>query len=487
MPTTEPAAPPTLATRAVRGALWSVLSQGVQVTVGILSFAVLAPWLSPDDFGKFGLSLMATGLLGVVGDSGVTAALVRRERLDDAALASGFWLSFAGAFVLAAIAAAAAPLIAWFFDDPALLYLALANGAVFPLSALGRVPTARLTKGLRFRALAGLGLASSLVGLTAGTLTASMGLGAWSLVWMSLSAAFALALGAFALAPTPVAPRLVTRALVRELGAFGSQVSAFSLALTLSRFLDGPLIGRYVSEGAIGLFTMATRLTLLPVQRLAGAVASVFLPTIVQVDRGAPRQRALARALGALNLGIIPFCVGVAAIAEEVVALLPPKWSGLAPALRCLALAAMFEPTGFLSISVATAEGHTRGLLRATLLLVPLNWCAALAGALTGDATVFFAAWAISNALGGLVLYQVAARALELPSAIPPGWSGPLLTSLVMGAAVRAILFLLGLESTRAGFVVGALSGVAIYAVLVLLFHRAAVADAVTLFKKSRR
>ena len=314
-----------------------------------------------------------------------------------------------------------------------------------------------------------------------------MGLGPWSLVLMTLSAALALAVGAFVVAPTPISPRLVTRPLLRELGAFGSRLSAFSLALTLSRFFDGPLIGRYIGEGAIGLFTMALRLAHVPVQRLAGAVASVFLPTIVHVDRGAPRQRALARALTIMNLAVVPFCVGVAAIAEEIVALLPPKWSGLAPALRCLALAAMFEPTGFLSISVATAEGRTSALLRATFVIVPVNWAASAVGALSGDATVFFAAWAISNAFGGLVLYQVAARSLELDSPVPRGWLGPVALSVVMAAVVRGVLWLLHLEGTRVGFAVGAAVGVAVYGVLVVLFQRSAISHALALFKKSRQ
>lgn len=470
----------------MRSTFWSLLSQGLQVGLGILSFALLSPWLSPEEFGRFGVAATATGLLGVIGDSGVGAALIRRANLDDATLASAFWLSHLGALLLTAVCAAAAPLLGWLFSDSEVTLLALAMAGIFLASAPGRVSSACLTKTLRFRTLAWTGTIASALGLAAALVAASSGAGPWSLVVMTLGTAAAGACFTYAARPTPVAPALFDRAIARELASFGSQMSGFSLALTLSRFLDGILLGRFLGQGAVGLMTMAQKLTMLPVQRLAGGVGAVFLPTVVQLDEPAARGHAFARAGGTMMLAVAPFCFGVFAIADEIVALLPPRWSDLSAALQVFALTALFDPLGLLSVSIATADGHGKGLLRAALWIMPMCWGTALLGVWSDNPLWFYILWGAASGGGGLLIFLVARRTLRLDQSFATELLWPVGIAAVMAAAVRIVVWLTDTGGTRTGFVLGAATGVALYTCLSWLLRRDAILRVFRLFKQLR-
>jgi O-antigen/teichoic acid export membrane protein len=120
----EPPSRQPLAVRAVGSSAWSMFGQIVQVGLGVASFALLSRWLAPSDYGLMGMAATASAFVGVVGDVGVSSLVIRLPTLDAEAESTAFWLSIMGGIVLAIVTAIAAPLIAHFYRNPALLPLA---------------------------------------------------------------------------------------------------------------------------------------------------------------------------------------------------------------------------------------------------------------------------------------------------------------------------------------------------------------------------
>ena len=104
------------------GALkWSTIDrfgqQGVQFFIGML----LARLLSADDYGLIGMIMIFVALSYVLVDSGFAQALVRKTDATDLHYDSVFYFNLIASILLYAFAYWASPLIADFFNQPALV------------------------------------------------------------------------------------------------------------------------------------------------------------------------------------------------------------------------------------------------------------------------------------------------------------------------------------------------------------------------------
>ncbi len=458
--------------RAARASLWSLAGQGGQQLVGVLSFLLLARWLSPADYGLAGMAAAVSGVLAIAGDTGVVASLVRQPDIDEVAEATAFWVALAGAAVLAGVVAASAPLLAWYFADTRIAALALAMGLNFLLAVPGRVSTAKLAKQLDFSRLARVGFVASLSGLLAGVLIARKGGGAWALYAQMATTFAAQAALLVASAPYRVSVAKFSREKAASLATFGSEMTGFLLAVTLARTGDTVLGGRLIGPAPLGLLSMGAKLGVVPVQRLSGALSSVFMPAYFEMAEGS-RGAAFSRALSLTAVVTFPVSLGIFAVAPEVVAFLPARWSGLVPTLRILSVGTLVEPLAGYSFAVLSAQGRSTALFRLGLLLVPIGWVGSLFGGLAGSAKWLAAAsvaWSAANAVGMAALIW---RPLALNRSIVRRLAVPLVAALTMAGAVRAVLTVTETDGRRMGLVVGVATGALIYGLALCTVLRA--------------
>ena len=456
--------PGRLSERAARASLWSLASQGSQQVVAILAFLFLSRWLSPADYGLAGMAMSVTGVLAIAGDTGVVAALVRQAEIDEVAEATGFWVGLVGAVVLATIAVLAAPLLAWYFADARIEPLAVAMGLNFLLAAPGRVSTAKLVKRLDFSVLARISLTASFSGLAAGIVVARSGGGAWAL-FAQMAATFATQAALVILrAPYRASPRMFSRAKATEIVSFGSGMTGFLLAVTAARSGDAVLGGRFLGPSPLGLLSMGTKVVVIPVQRLSGALAGVFMPAYLELE-DAGRGRAFSRALNLTVLVSFPVSLGIFAVAPEITALLPARWFGVAPTLRMLALGTLLEPLGWYSYAVLSAQGRSNALLRLGLLLIPVGWGGSLLGSIAGSAVWLALASAVWSGVSALGMAALIWKPLGLGQSGMRRLAIPLAAALLMIVAVRFVLAATATAGRPAGLAIGVLTGLAAYGI----------------------
>lgn len=462
-----------LAVQATRSSLWSLAGQLAQTLIGLAAFVVLSRSLGPRDYGLLGMAATVQGFVGVVGDSGMVAAVLRSRVVDERVEATAFWIALAGATLLAALCGAAAPLLGWFYREPGVPPLSLALAGTFLLAAPARVATAKLQRTLDFRRTTAVNVTANAGALIAAWAIARSGGGAWALVAQT-ALTFALqSLLTVLAAPFAVHPRLFSRETARELAGFSSQMSGFSLAAVGARAADPLLAGRFLGTESVGILSMGIKLLVLPIQRICVAVSSVFLPTILRLEE-ARHAEAFLRAVRLTSVVTIPLTLGVYAIAPEIVALLPARWSVLSWPLRIYALGSLAEPLGWYALTSATARGKSAALLRSGLTLIPVGWCAALFGALSGSVLWLIAAWNVANLVGAALLLHTIWRDLGLRAKLL--WRAllvPHVIGIAMVIAVRLALHGTGLAGQGPGALVGAAVGVALYVSLLLLFERA--------------
>jgi teichuronic acid exporter len=471
-----------LAVRAVGSSAWSMMSQVFQVVLGIGSFALLSRWLTPADYGLMGMAATVSSFIGVMGDAGVSSTVIRISNLDDVAEATAFWLAIGGGVVLAFVTAVAAPLVAHFYRNVALTPVSLGLASTFILAAPGRVSSAKLARQLRFRATTIISAVATVLATSLAVVLAAHSFGPWALV-VQLGATFGLQSAiATVVSPVRMSPALFSRARAREFAAFGSQLSGFSFAITIGRALDNVLAGRLLGSSAVGFMSMGMKLVYAPVERLCGAIYTVFLPTTVEIEDVEKKARAFYSAMRLLLMIVGPFALGTVAIDREIVALLPQKWASMVPLVDAYALTSLLLPVNYLSLAVLVAHGRAGVLLKMAIGLIPVCWAGAAIGALSGSVLAMVCAWSFAIALGAGIAFAFTWRDLKLTHAFWLKQVPPLAVSAAMGVAVRIVVSVAGLRGRRPGFVVGAVAGVLIYAALAWLFLRPDVTRVAGLF-----
>lgn len=329
--------------RVVSGFKWAGLSVAANLFFQLALTAVMARLLDPASFGVMAMGNVALRLFSYFSQVGMGAALVQKAQLEQQDIRCALGLTWLVCLAAMALVIVSSPLIGWFFRNEQVAALLQVLSVNLVLIGIGGIPMALLRRALRFREIAVLETASFVLGYGAiGIVAALAGAGIWSLVAATIGQSLICLTGAYALTRHPVIPSLAgDRALL--LG-YGVRHSLISFLEFLSANIDSAIIGRFLGESVLGLYSRALLLTNQPVERVAGIVAKVLFPVLskVQQDR---RKVGNVFLLGVSVIGLFggATSAGISAAAADIVGvLLGPKWSDSVPVVEVLALSVPF-------------------------------------------------------------------------------------------------------------------------------------------------
>jgi O-antigen/teichoic acid export membrane protein len=264
---------PRLAQRSARGGVVTVSAQALKFILHMGSTMVLARLLTPTDFGLLAMVAFFTGIIGLFADLGLSAATVQRGEIRHSQVSTLFWLNVAFSLVLMLLAAAAAPLIAWFYGESVLLLVTIAISTTYIWGGLSAQHLALLRRQMRFGALATVEVGGFLVGAVAAISVALMGGGYWALVVLAVGQAFGMAVLAFTFSGWRPG-RWLFDADVREMVSFGGNIIGARFMNYLTRNADNLLIGKAWGAAELGIYSRAYALLLMPMQQINGPIAA---------------------------------------------------------------------------------------------------------------------------------------------------------------------------------------------------------------------
>jgi O-antigen/teichoic acid export membrane protein len=428
-----------LRVRVVAGLGWTGAVHWCGVLLATATTAVVARHLVPADYAIVVAAGAVAGLVGVVQESGLAAAVVQDRGDPDRSAATALALHVAGATLGLAGCLAAVPWIADFFqiDRPGALAAAFAP---LWLRAWTVIPSARLQRALDFRRTAMIEAAQLTAYPAVAIPCAWAGLGAWALVLGQGAGAAAGAAAAWAVGGWW--PRLadIDRETARRLLRYGRPlVWANLLGMTNDR-IDNWVTGRVLGPAALGLYAMAFRLATLPRTGFSFVLSRVMFPAMAAIRDDPPRLRsAYLRGVHWVAALAIPSCIGMAVVAPELVqVVLGARWADTVAPLRVLAAfglcAALASTTG----DVFKAVGRSRLIFTIGLVHTAVLWSGLFGFASRGLAWVALAVSAAGLASSSTALV-VALRLLGIrPLAFARALGGPVAAAAVMAAAVSA-------------------------------------------------
>jgi teichuronic acid exporter len=428
----------------VHGIAWTAAARWVTQVFSWASTLVVARLLSPADYGLVGMAAVFTGLIQIVNEFGLGAAIVRTRDLDESQRAALGGFSVALGVVFFLLSAALAVPIGEFFGERAVAGIVLVLATNFVISGRQVLPAALLFRELAFSRIAqidvGVGLVQAAITLT----LALAGLRYWSLVLGTLiSSALSLALYARARPHRIAFPRDLRR--LREPLLLGWQVTVSRMAWYGFSNADFAVVGRVLGKAALGAYSFGWQMASIPVDRVSAVLSRVTLPIFSAAQHDLPTVRRYVVLLTELlALIAMPLSIGLAVVADDfVLVLVGPRWANAISPLRLLAVYAGFRCLTTFFPQVLTAVGQARWNMRVGLVMLVVMPLAFVVGARWGTSGVAVA-WIVAYPLvtvPGLLLRML--RSIELSGREYISALRPAFTSTAAMAAVTVSLSVL--------------------------------------------
>ncbi|WP_187261811.1 lipopolysaccharide biosynthesis protein [Pontibacter beigongshangensis] len=386
--------------RSVRGGISTMAAQVLTFIMTTAQTVVLARLLVPEDFGLIAMVSSVTGFVTIFKDLGLSSAIIQKEKLTQQEVSSVFWLNVLICLGIALGIALLSPAIAYFYDEDRLLPITLIFALNIFIVGFSIQHGALMRRQMRFKRLSLIQLSAVSINILAGILMAWLGFGYWTLV---LQGFIFTVLETIALwTSCDWRPSFSFKILnVKPFVKFGAGISGFDLVNHFSRNMDDIFVGKFVGSVALGLYSKAYQLLMLPITQLRNPLNSVALPALSSLQNDEFRYRGFyTRYLFILAFFSMPTVVYLGVFADELILIvLGEQWSEAGLLFQLLAIAAFIQPvlstTGLILITTGKVNRYFKiGLINAICMVSGFGigvWLDGVKGVAIANSVVVYA------------------------------------------------------------------------------------------------
>lgn len=338
----------------------------------------------PEDFGLISMVTAITAIAERFKDFGLSTATIQQKHISQEQVSKLFWINVATGLAITIFVSAMSYFVAAFFREERLIYVTIAIAISFLWSGATVQHQAILQRQMKYAAIGGIQIGSSVASLGIATLLALKGYGYWALVWREVLRNVFTAIGTWMCCPwAPDAPRRHVN--IDYLMKFGRDITGFNVIVFLTANVDQILIGKLYGAAHLGLYRQAYQLIFWPVMQLVVPVTRVAAPTLSFLQDNADRyRRSYQKMLTTVNFFMMPLILFAVTYSSEIVlVVLGENWIGAAPIFRVLAIAAFIAPasdtTGLLLVTCGKTRRYlSLGVVTGVVLLlsfgIGVNW-----------------------------------------------------------------------------------------------------------------
>jgi O-antigen/teichoic acid export membrane protein len=350
---------------ALRSGRAASVNQALKAMIDLGATLVLARLVAPSDFGLVGMVAVLTGFVALFSDLGLATVTVQREDLEPSDVSSLFWLNTSLGIVLCVFTVALSPLVSLYYRTPSLTPIACALALSFALTGVTVQHRALLRRRMLNARLAVVELVQMLVGAVAAVWLATRGFGVWAIALRSPIAAATGVVVTFIACDFLPRASLESRKLKLLFGS-GARLTGFTLVNYVARNFDNLLIGRYAGAHALGLYSKAYDLLMLPIRQISDPATSVAIPSLSRVVDNPDRYRnAFLRILEKVLLLSLTLGAFLMASSDAIIELvLGARWSGASSIFFWLGWLTFSQPLGNAMGWLFVSQGRTSELLR---------------------------------------------------------------------------------------------------------------------------
>jgi O-antigen/teichoic acid export membrane protein len=442
----------------IKGAVWNAISQFGSQGINLLIIVALARLLEPRDFGLVGMVSVITSFLGYFTEFGLLASIIRKRDIDDGDIYTVYWSTIAFSCLVYVVVFFASPLVSLFYQDNRLTLITRVLFLNFLAATLAFIPEALQAKSLEYSKITAANLIGGALSGGLGIALALMKCGVWSLVFQQIS--MTLFRGVVLVVSTGWRPKFFfSYGKFKELFSFGGHYTLRNLMLYLSENFDYLLVGKLLGPSALGIYTLAFRMSKYAFLKLWGIFGKMLFPAFSSFSGDMERVRKnYIRVSVAGGIVLVPVFIGLLFGLEALVPLIfGAKWLPSVPVVKIfisyLVIASFSYADDPLMISLNEIKILNAAKAMAALMLAGLGyWWAAKYG-LVGMAWAFsLSSLAYLIFVKAMVLKRIAISFRAYSAYILPVSimmmsllvSGGTYKAILTGLPVRPLLFLAG-------------------------------------------
>jgi O-antigen/teichoic acid export membrane protein len=333
-----------LSKKIVKGGLWVFALRLMNRGLGFVRTIILARLLAPEDFGLFGIAMLAIATLETFSQTGFQQALIQKRGNIESYLDTAWTVSAIRGTLLFAILFFSAPTIARFFNTPqaSLVIRVIAITTLF--TGFRNIGIVFFQKELEFNKQVLYEFPVTLVDMMASMSLAFIFRNAWALVWGGLGASLVKLFMSFIV--HPYRPRMnLAREKFRDLLGFGKWIVGSNMLIFLITQGDDIFVGKILGATALGFYQVAYTLSNLPATEFTHVISQITYPAYSKIQDDLPKLRDAYLRVFQLTLFIsIPVAAAIFLLAPEFINIfLGEKWMPIVPVMRILVFAGILR------------------------------------------------------------------------------------------------------------------------------------------------
>ncbi|NQT19594.1 MAG: lipopolysaccharide biosynthesis protein [Planctomycetes bacterium] len=461
---------------ATLGAVQSMFARYYSMAVGMAYAIIMARILSPEDFGLMALAVFFLTFSTRLREFSLNEVLIQKQVSEDELCSTHWTMQLALGGLQVALVLVALPILSRYYPEARVrnatltgILTVLLAGDIITIAT--STPFTILRKTMRFRHLAILEAAGATIGAASGATLAFAGFGIWGLVVGRTAPTLLRFAYCWALHPWKLSFRFNRRIAVSFL-KFGVYLWLIQTTIFITYSTGDFLVGSMIGLAALGMYSKAFHLAVLPVEMLTGMLATVTYPVYCRLQNNREDVRkALARVLSIIFRLTVPIALGMVLVGSEFIEIvLGDKWLPAAPLLKVMAfytvLRSVFDDTG--RVFLALGKPQIPAVLRVVQSVFQIGVCyllvahfGAMGASLSTDLAVL-----IGLALNYFFLH----RLIRIP--FKQIFLQPALCGVVTLLCVTAFARALGPVNVYAAFFIKGTLCVAVYFGLLFAFAR---------------
>lgn len=349
----------TLAGNLLNGAFWAIGIRWVSKFLGIVSLAICARILSPEDYGLVTMAMVVVGFVSLILELGLETALIRSQNPSAELYNSAWSIRIIQRSTLALIVIASAPLAANLYNDSRITLIMVAVGIAEFVCAFENIYSVNLRKYMNFRSdflyIVIPRATSFIAAVTSVIILESY----WGLVIGICVTEFSRTLLSYFIVNDRPKWSLIRW---RDLAGFSGWFMARGLADFIVAESDRLILGVLGGARTTGIFSVAKEVSTLPSSEIVLPICRALTPTLSTIAGDPARlSAAIGKSLSGTMLIAAPVALGFALISNEFVLLLfGPKWTESIPILSILCIGGIAYAFREISANALVITGNIR-------------------------------------------------------------------------------------------------------------------------------
>lgn len=355
--------------KAASGVVWTSIQKFTGMGISFISGIILARLLTPHDYGCIGMLSIFMVIANSFVDGGFASALIQKKRPSQEDYSTVFFFNLGMSILMYAILFISAPAISSFYKMPILCSVLRVQGLVLLIHAFSLIQSNQLRKQFRFKKIAIVTLAASVIALSVTIFMAYIGLGVWALVASNLITAFIPAVVYWL--TNNWHPLLVfSKTSFKELFSFGFFMFLTHIINNFCNNIQGLLIGRFYSSATMGYYSKAKSTEELASTSISNVMGNVTYPLYAEYQHDKPMLiNVIKRITMSIAYITFPMMALLILLAKPIFVLLySHRWLDSVPYFQILCLSGIAACLQGVNFQAIAAVGKSKAMFSWTLV-----------------------------------------------------------------------------------------------------------------------